>query len=118
MVARAAMTSVGAFVATVLAVASALAAGASVPADRLSPERKASLVHLLRHDCGSCHGMRLLGGLGPPLTAQALEAKPGEMLVATVLYGRPGTPMPPWRGALSETEVRWLIDLLKSGELQ
>jgi len=80
--------------------------------------RRAELVHLLRHDCGSCHGMTLAGGLGPPLTAAALRDAPRAALEATILHGRPGTPMPPWRGLLSGDEVRWLVRALKSGRLQ
>jgi len=36
-------------------------------------------------------------------------------MVNTVLYGRPGTPMPPWRGLLTEQEARWLVEALRSG---
>ena len=34
---------------------------------------------------------------GPPLTRQALAERPLESIVATTLYGRPGTPMPGWK---------------------
>ena len=37
------------------------------------PGRARALVTLLLHDCGACHGMKLTGGLGPPLTAAALR---------------------------------------------
>jgi cytochrome c55X len=96
---------------TLLLVVSASAAGPS-------PGRRAELVHLVRHDCGSCHGMTLAGGLGPPLTATALREKPDAVLEATIAHGRPGTPMPPWLGLLSEDEVRWLVRALKAGTLQ
>ncbi len=78
--------------------------------------RAAELLHLLRHDCGSCHGMRLTGGLGPALTADALTGKPTELLVQAILRGRPGTAMPPWDRMLSLEEARWLVDGLKRGE--
>lgn len=81
----------------------------------ISAERQRELLHLLRHDCGSCHGMTLKGGLGPALLPEALMGKPPTTLEATVLYGRAGTPMPPWRGLLSEEEVAWLIALLMKG---
>ena len=87
-------------------------------ANDLAPERRQALVHLLRHDCGSCHGMTLRGGLGPPLTAAALQLKSDAALEATILHGRPGTPMPPWRGMLQDEEVRWMVRLLKSGIIQ
>ncbi len=62
--------------------------------------------------------MTLKGGLGPPLTPAALEGKSQSSLEATILFGRPGTPMPPWRGMLSEAEARWLVEALKSGTTQ
>ncbi|MCJ8170842.1 c-type cytochrome [Atopomonas sediminilitoris] len=77
--------------------------------------RQADLRHLLKQDCGSCHGTRLTGGLGTPLTTTALAGKPREGLIATVLHGRPGTAMPPWQGLLNEAEAAWLIDQLMQG---
>jgi cytochrome c55X len=79
------------------------------------PARRAELLHLLRHDCGSCHGMQLAGGLGPPLTSTALAGKPRELLFHAIIDGRPGTPMPPWRGILSADEASWLVDILFKG---
>lgn len=79
------------------------------------PERQRELLYLLRQDCGSCHGMTLKGGLGPPLLPQALAGKPAATLVATILYGRAATPMPPWRGLLSEAEATWLVEQLRQG---
>lgn len=84
----------------------------------LSPARQTELRYLLEHDCGSCHGLTLKGGLGPALTVDALADKPAEFLHLTILHGRPGTAMPPWRGLLSEAESRWLADLLLSGGAQ
>ena len=95
-----------------------LSTGAARAADEsggLDPGRRAELVQLLRHDCGSCHGLTLKGGLGPPLTSSALAGKPPEWLRATILDGRPGTPMPPWRPFLTEQEAGWLVDSLIRG---
>lgn len=78
--------------------------------------RQDELLYLLRHDCGSCHGMTRKGGLGPALLPGNLRERSREVLVATVLDGRPGTPMPPWRGQLTESEARWLVDMLRAGE--
>jgi len=83
---------------------------AAVLADAPSRERQAELRNLLLQDCGSCHGMRLTGGLGPALTPQALQGKPRELLIATVSEGRPGTPMPPWKPLLSASDIAWLVD--------
>jgi cytochrome c55X len=79
--------------------------------------RQRELVRLLRQDCGSCHGMRLTGGLGPPLTRAALRDKPVESLTATILGGRPGTAMPPWRPFMSEAEAQWLAGRLQEGDI-
>lgn len=87
-----------------------IAAGASEP----PPERQKELVHLVRQDCGSCHGMTLQGGLGPPLLPASLRDKPAEGLAATIYYGRPGTPMPPWKQFMSEAEAQWIVDKLMS----
>jgi cytochrome c55X len=81
----------------------------------LDPERQGALIHLVRQDCGSCHGMRLTGGLGPALTPEALKDKPAAALVSTILQGRPGTPMPPWKNVLSESEAGWIVDALQKG---
>lgn len=77
--------------------------------------RQDELRYLLRQDCGSCHGMTLKGGLGPALTADALAGKPAQALYYTILDGRPGTAMPPWRGLLSETDTDWLVQQLLEG---
>ena len=77
-----------------------------------APARQKELVHLVRQDCGSCHGMTLKGGLGPALLPENLRDKPAEGLAATIYYGRPGTAMPPWQQFLSEAEAAWIVDKL------
>ncbi len=77
--------------------------------------RQRELVHLVRQDCGSCHGMQLTGGLGLPLTPEALRDKPLEGLAATIHAGRPGTAMPPWKTILSEADIRWIVEKLMTG---
>jgi cytochrome c55X len=77
--------------------------------------RQAELKHLLEQDCGSCHGMTLQGGLGPALTPERMGAFPVEVLQAVILDGRPGTPMPPWRGILKDDEAAWLAGRLRQG---
>ncbi|MDD5250949.1 MAG: cytochrome c [Rhodocyclaceae bacterium] len=78
-------------------------------------ERQRELVRLVRQDCGACHGMTLKGGLGSPLLPQDLQDKPATSLVATVMQGRPGTAMPPWRGMLAEDEAEWIVARLLAG---
>lgn len=80
-----------------------------------SPARQKELLALLRQDCGSCHGLTLRGGLGPSLRPEALAGKDSESLAATILYGRPGTAMPPWSRFLSEDEAAWLARNLLEG---
>ncbi len=80
-----------------------------------SPQREAQLAHLLKHDCGSCHGMTLKGGLGPSLLPADLKDKPDELLFVTIQQGRPGTPMPPWKTLLSDDDIHYLITLLRKG---
>lgn len=77
--------------------------------------RQLQLIRLVRNDCGSCHGLLLNGGLGPALLPQALRDKPDTSLVATILDGRNGTPMPPWRAFMTETEAAWIVENLKQG---
>jgi len=94
-----------------LALAAATAAAAADPA----PARRAELLHLVRQDCGSCHGLTLKGGLGPSLEPAALAGKDAEALGFVILHGRRGTPMPPWSAHLTEPEAQWIVDQLKKG---
>jgi cytochrome c55X len=76
--------------------------------------RRSELITLVRQDCGSCHGLTLKGGLGPALLPETLGDKPVLALKATILEGRPGTGMPPWRRFLTDAEAEWIvINLLK-----
>lgn len=81
----------------------------------IEPGRQAQLKYLLAQDCGSCHGMTRKGGLGPALLPNTLAGKPDRLLVATILDGRSGTAMPPWRGQLTEAEAAWLVRQLRRG---
>lgn len=98
-------------------VSGCLLAGAAVPAagGELTAERRSELAHLLRQDCGACHGMRLTGGLGPALTPERLSGRSVEGLTQIILNGVPDTPMPPWDRYLSRTEAAWLARQLKRG---
>ena len=73
------------------------------------------LTRLVRQDCGSCHGMLLTGGLGQALVPEALREKSFDSLVATVLYGRPGTAMPAWKTILSQRDAEWIVQKFISG---
>ena len=80
-----------------------------------APQRQKQLVRFVREDCGACHGMRLTGGLGPAITPSALPGRTPEIVMTTILYGHPGTPMPGWQGMLSQTDARWIAERLLAG---
>ncbi|MCP4986564.1 MAG: cytochrome c [Colwellia sp.] len=83
----------------------------------LSIERKKQLRHIVKQDCGSCHGMTLKGGLGPALLTESLEGKTVAFLQHTILHGRAGTAMPPWKSLLTEQEALWISQQLKAGKI-
>jgi len=93
-----------------------IAAGACATPE-IPPQRQEALRHLVKHDCGSCHGMRLKGGLGPALKPDLLSRFTTEQLATTIIYGRPGTPMPPWGPFLTQAEATWIASQLKQGDL-
>lgn len=95
--------------------AALLLASVAAAAQSPAPARQQALITMLRQDCGSCHGMRLTGGLGPALTPQALAELPTVNVAATIYHGRPGTPMPPWSAMLTEAEAQWLAEQLRAG---
>ena len=103
--------------ATRVLVLAALLQALALPVLAQAPDaaRQRELVRMVRQDCGSCHGMRLTGGLGPPLDAQRLAGWPLEALVATIHQGRPGTPMPGWAPMLSVGDATWIAQQLQRG---
>jgi len=87
---------------------SALPCAADVP-----PDRAEALKHLVMQDCGSCHGLTRKGGLGRPLTRDALAHAEPETLALIILDGVPGTAMPPWRPLMTEDEALWIARYLQ-----
>ena len=81
----------------------------------ISSKRALELERLVRHDCGSCHGMTLKGGLGPDIRSGALKGNDAETVTQIILEGVPGTPMPPWRPLITESEARWIATYLLKG---
>lgn len=88
-----------------------------VSAGSIPERRQQELINMVRQDCGSCHGITLNGGLGPPLTSRVLTGKSHGLLFNTIMYGRKDTPMPPWQGLLSREEIEWIVTRLKDGSL-
>ena len=80
-----------------------------------SASRRDELITLVRQDCGSCHGLTLKGGLGPALLPETLKDRTANGLKATILHGRPGTAMPPWRQFVTEAEADWIVVKLQKG---
>ncbi len=80
----------------------------------LTKEQQAGLVHLLKHDCGSCHGMTLKGGLGPSLLPQDLRSRDPEYLQHIISKGIIGTAMPPWEPLLQDDEINYLVNIILS----
>jgi cytochrome c55X len=81
-------------------------------------DRRQVLHNMVVQDCGSCHGLTFKGGLGSPLLPDDLQGVDDGTIAAIVLDGVPGTPMPPWRGLLSESEALWIARGLKAGVFQ
>jgi cytochrome c55X len=87
----------------------------NVQAGEPDAARKAELLYRLKHDCGSCHGMTLKGGLGPSLLPASVNQHSNEFLIEVIRDGVIGTPMPPWGFELSQDETAWLVKKLKAG---
>lgn len=83
----------------------------------IDQSRLNELLYFVKHDCGSCHGMTLKGGLGPALLPETLSAKPKSFLIATILEGRANTAMPPWKTMLSYNEAAWITEQLQNGTM-
>lgn len=96
-------------------VAGAMLFSCNVAAANPDATRQQELLHLLKQDCGSCHGMTLQGGLGPDLLAPRMAQLPKQYLVTVIAKGRPGTPMPPWENLLSDGDIAWLAEQLQKG---
>ena len=91
----------------------------AVPAQAAEDQSLADyLTNLVKHDCGSCHGIDMKGGLGRPLTVKALEGVDTETLKEIILHGIPDTAMPGWHGLLSESDAAWIAAGLKEGRFQ
>ena len=90
----------------------AMAAGAQ---PQHAPPGDRDLVHLVRDDCGSCHGLTLKGGLGPSLLPDALRGKSAAYLASVILEGRPDTAMPPFSPILTRAQAEWIAQHLLAG---
>ncbi|MGE0876784.1 MAG: cytochrome c [Burkholderiales bacterium] len=101
------MRSIAAFL--ILSVASVASLAEPVAA------RRAELLHLVKQDCGSCHGLSMRGGLGPSLEPATFAGKDAVQMRLVILHGRRGTAMPPWKAHLTEPEAAWIVEQLSKG---
>jgi len=81
----------------------------------LSAARATALTHLVRQDCGSCHGMTLKGGLGPALTPVALTGRSSADLAWVISHGRSERAMPGWAPLLPAHDIDWIAQGLLDG---
>jgi cytochrome c55X len=95
-----------------LAILAVVALAIAAPAAAEDGKR---LEHMVQQDCGSCHGLTMKGGLGRPLTQEALDGLDPQTIASIILDGVPGTAMPPWRPLLREDEALWIANYLKKG---
>ena len=93
-----------------IACAAAALLSSAATAAEVSAERRAELERLVVQDCGSCHGMRLTGGLGAPITPAALAGRARSDIRTVIHDGLPGTAMPPWRPLISEADADWIAE--------
>ena len=63
----------------------------SATAGSPDPQRQAELLNMLKHDCGSCHGLPPKGGLGPSLMPEALAGKSDALLFDAIQHARLAT---------------------------
>lgn len=109
------------FSGSILTIAITILSTQSVLADttvsKIDEKRQNELLYFVKHDCGSCHGMTLKGGLGPALLPKTLAAKPKAFLITTILEGRKNTAMPPWKPMLSRDDASWIVEQLQSGSI-
>lgn len=87
----------------------------AIAAPGVTAERQKELAYMVRQDCGSCHGLRFKGGLGPAILPENLAGKDPRALARIILDGSPGTAMPPWRPLISEPEAAWIVENLRKG---
>lgn len=99
-----------------LAAIAAFLAGSAWMAQAGEAQNSEALKRLVHHDCGSCHGLTLKGGLGPDLRPQTLEHYEVDGLAAVILDGIPGTAMPPWRPLITSDTANWIAQYLLKPE--
>jgi len=92
---------------TLLGFLSILSAGAQTTNPHTTPADRESGARIFRSHCGSCHGVRGTGGLGPDLTSGSFfHGSSDADLFRNIADGIPGTAMP---GVFFEGTQVWQI---------
>ena len=63
--------------------------------------------------CSGCHGMNAEGTSLLMNTNLAARGVPGNA-IEIVTQGKPGTAMPPWKGKLTDLEIKEVVDYAKT----
>ncbi|MDH3504635.1 MAG: cytochrome c [Nitrospirota bacterium] len=103
-----------------MAVVIAMLSGGAVLAD--GPKGNAeSGERVYRNNCLNCHGAKGQGD-GPvadsltprpaDLTSEMVQKKPEKELLRIILEGKPGAPMPAWKGDLSDQHIQDVLAYL------
>ncbi|WP_457607510.1 cytochrome D1 domain-containing protein [Nitratifractor sp.] len=73
---------------------------------------KMNFAKVYEKECQGCHGPIHQGGVGADLRPKALKKKNKQMLVDTIMEGRPGTAMPAWKSTFSRDDAAGMVDWL------
>ncbi|WP_456429815.1 cytochrome D1 domain-containing protein [Nitratifractor sp.] len=73
---------------------------------------KMNFAKMYEKECQGCHGPIHQGGVGADLRPKALKKKNKQMLVDTILHGKPGTAMPAWKSKFSRDDAAGMVDWL------
>ena len=84
-------------------VSSALFAGTS----------KMNVEKVFEKECQGCHGPNHEGGVGSDLRPNVIGKKNAYMLAETILNGRPGTAMPPFKSKFNKADADKMVDYLQ-----
>ena len=70
---------------------------------------------IYQRDCMKCHGTRTARGEGVHLAnARFLDAANDAFLKWAIVHGRPGTPMEPWEGKLSDQDINDVVAFVRA----
>ena len=86
------------------------------PSPTTKPPAATKASDLFAARCAACHGANRQGisGLGPALVPQRLAGRSDAELRDTIMNGRPGTAMPPWKGILTQQDIEAIVQFIKN----